>query len=171
MKLITITFLLSLFISCGHELPIAKIEFDKIEKTEVEDYYKLYFHSDIELVKLIGEDFNSPMIKCFLDKKKTIIKDDFVNNTAIYFKSVSDFKQLSKLDSGYIYSAETFFSNPKDNSNKGLTTKDYDNLKQLINKLGCVQCVVTAVTYLNTKSRYISESMCIPKEKLLEVIP
>ena len=87
MKYLTISLICLLTFGCKHHLPIAKLEFIKIEKNqEYENSYYIHFSSDIELMERLSEKYVSPKLNCFTDKPKKVNKNDFIEKNNFRLK-------------------------------------------------------------------------------------
>ncbi len=165
--LITAIFILS---SCSHNIPIANIEFTKIEKdTKSDKYYNLYFSSDIELINNLQNGYAYTRMDCFLENEN-FKKNDFVDfsNIGYALTSVGNLKLVSKNDK-YKYRISVFFDNNDTNSKKEI--KVIPIIKELLKeKPDCLSCVISAVAFMSVKERYTSNTMCLPKSEINKVM-
>lgn len=157
----------------NHNIPIANIEFVKMEKNkEYENSFYLYFTSDIELIENLKKEHNRARVDCFFKNKK-IDENDYIDYKGFLLSSVGYLKLNSKTTK-YNYVIKTFFETKKyDNS---LSSADRKNivLKGVLNLLNkdpkCISCIATAVTMYGMPKRYISNTMYIPKENIKKIM-
>lgn len=170
MKKLILIFIAINTLSCNHNIPIAKIEFIKIQKDkEIDDYFDLYFSSNKELINSLN-DYAYIQLDCFFQNKK-ITKKDYKKLNNYTLSSVGELKLVSKT-TDYNYIINTFFKN---NGSSVSTNEERQKTKSSITELinindDCLSCVITAVALMNTKERYISDTMCLPKIEIRKVI-
>ncbi|WP_422090776.1 hypothetical protein [Tenacibaculum ovolyticum] len=156
----------------NHDIPIANIEFVKIEKdNKVEGYYDLFFTSDIELIKNLEKKHTGARVDCFFKNKK-INKRYYIDYKGCLLSSVGNLKSKT---SKYNYVINTFFKREGyDNISSNLYDEEKLALKRVSNLLNkepnCISCVVTSVGYMGMPKRYISNTMYIPKENIKKIM-
>ena len=172
---ILILFCYLFLVACqDHNIPIANLEFDKFEKeSNSKHYFYLHFYSDVELIESLHRDLLGGRIECFFIDRE-IIEDDFTDYKGYALCSVGDLELLTKTPT-YKYKIESFFKlKGVDTVSANPTISNRNALNGAIQELkedpNCISCVVTSVTMLNLTKRYISNTMCVPKSDLLEVI-
>ncbi len=180
MKHLLTSLILFALLSCEHNIPIANLEFNKVEKNQkYKNSYFLYFSSDIELIDNLSNKHTGARLKCFFNRK--IDDKDFTKNNGYTLSSVQD---LQKITSDYLpssnsnlyhYSVKVRFTGEKEGSTAETLgererEKEPEILKLLNTKPACLNCVVTAVTFMSTTNRYVSNTMCLPKKELKNVI-
>jgi len=154
----------------NHNIPIANIEFVKIEKNdEYENSFFLYFSSDIELIENLKKEHTGGLtIKCFfLDK--IINENDFSDYKSYYLQSRWNKSELiNKTSKEYIYKVNAVFRDNIDSKKE----KIIKGINEFINEnnTNCLSCVATSVAYMNIPKRYISNTMCISKKELKKVM-
>ena len=173
-KILLISVILFTLLSCNHNIPIANLKFTKIEKdNKHDDYYNLYFSSDIELIEnLKKSELGSARFNCFFDKIQFNNQSDYNKYLGYYLRASRDIKEVSKKKSMYNYVVEvTFDKKVKDNSSYFLNKKDISNILNLLNTGDkCLNCAITSVTVLSTTKRYVSNTMCLPKSEIKKVM-
>ena len=157
----------------NHDIPIANIEFVKIEKNiEYENSFYLYFTSDIELTDNLRKEHVNGGITCFF-LNKSISKNDFSNDKGFILSSVSDLELKSKTTK-YNYVVKTFFKTKIYDNNLSSVDRKNIVLKEVSNLLNkepnCISCVATSVGYMGMPKRYISNTMYIPKENIKKIM-
>ncbi|WP_435254390.1 hypothetical protein [Tenacibaculum sp. A30] len=174
MKNILIILISILFFSCNHDIPIANIQFIKIEKNDkYENSFFLYFKSDVELIENLQKEHLGARVDCFF-KNERVNKRDYADYKGFILSSVGDLELISKKDK-YTYKIKTFFEQ------EGIEKYSNNPIKQgeiILKKLQedidkqteCANCAVTAVTFMNTTKRYISNTMCLPKTEIKKVL-
>lgn len=156
--------------SCRHNIPIAKINFNKIEKDKKADgYFDLYFSSDKELINSL-KGYAYIQLDCFF-KDKRIDKKDYKILTNYTLSSVGELQLISEKKS-FNYIGNLFLKNNNINiGTEEVREKTKHKISELINKNDdCLSCVITAVAYMNTKERYISETMCLPNAEIKKIL-
>ena len=174
MRYILLVCLMCLVSCLNHNIPIANLEFKGFEKRDdgINSFF-LYFSSDIELKERLNKDHIGGRFNCFfLDKK--IDKEDFVNYKGYSLASLGDLELVSKT-STYNYKTRTLFELTGVDTVPGNVAVRYKNaldgaIKQLNRQPDCISCVVNAVTYFKFTKGYISNTMCVPKKDLLEIM-
>ncbi|WP_064967187.1 hypothetical protein [Tenacibaculum ovolyticum] len=158
----------------NHDIPIANIEFVKIEKENgIDGYYNLFFTSDIELTDNLRKEHTGGRIDCFFKNKK-IKESDYINYKGYFLSSVGDPKLKSKATK-YNYVISTSFERKGyDNISSNLDDEEKLVLKGVSNLLNkdpkCISCIATAVTMYGMPKRYISNTMYIPKENIKTIM-
>ncbi len=168
MKNILIALISLLFFSCNHDIPIANIEFIKIEKNnKYENSFFIYFSSDVELIENLQKEHSGLTVKCFLIDD-IINKNYFSDYKGYYLQSIWDeSKLINKTSKKHFYKIKARFY-----SDIGNNKKVTERVKQTINKndINCLSCVATSVAYMNVSNRYISNTMCLPKKEIKKVM-
>ncbi|WP_157578239.1 hypothetical protein, partial [Tenacibaculum ovolyticum] len=170
-KYIIFISIISLIFYCRHQvinhnIPIANIEFVKIEKNkEHENSFFLYFSSDIELIQNLDKEHIGARVDCFFKNKK-INENDYIDYKGYFLSSVGDLKLKSKTTK-YNYAIKTFFKREGyDNISSNLYDEEKLVLKGVSNLLNkepkCISCVANSIAYMNIPKRYISNTMYIP---------
>ncbi len=175
MKYIIISlFALGMF-SCSHNIPIANLEFEKIVKNDKnKNSYFLYFSSDVELLKNLHINHNGARVECFF-KGDNVEEKDFIDNHSYTLTSVNGIKTIPNPKFSeqlyYYYVKVRFVKSDNNGSSDFLDEKNIPEISTLLSKKpNCLSCVITAVTYMNTTKRYISNTMCLPKDELKKVV-
>lgn len=157
----------------NHNIPIANIEFDKIENDkEIKGYYDLYFISNLELIENLKKNHDAQYLECFF-KRMTINMNNFFNYKGFALKSVGELELVSKKSNKYTYKIETSFEDKSSNLSGG---KENERVMKAITKFmnedndNCLSCVFTASAFMNVPKRYISNTMYIQKEELQKVL-
>ncbi|GAA4113341.1 hypothetical protein GCM10022393_12280 [Aquimarina addita] len=161
-----ITFSLLMF-SCTHDIPIAHLEFIKIEKNDAyENSFFITFRSDVELINNLEKEHSGLILKCFYTDKK-IDEDAFIHHKGYYLESIwGESELISNTQKGYVYKATTFVYDSMDPDNN--RSKD---IYQFTNSnVDCMSCVASSVAYMNIPNRYISETMCIPANGIKKLV-
>ena len=170
--LITAIFILS---ACSHNIPIANIEFTKIENNpKNKNSYLLYFSSDVELIDNLLDEHTGVLLRC-LFKDRIINEDDFTKYDKYLLRSSRDMMLITEpslSDSLYYYSIVIRFVKSDNNgSTDFLNKKDIPEITKLLNqKPNCLSCAVSAVAYMNITKRYVSHTMCLPKSEINKVM-
>ena len=166
--------LLSLFMfSCSHNIPIANLEFVKIEKNnKYKNSFFLYFSSDIELIGNLEKNHDAQYLECFF-KKMDINMNNFFDYKGYSLNSVMGLILISKTSNKYTYKIKTSFEDK--NSNLGGIEESERVMKGVTkfmtkDNINCLSCIFTASAFMNTTSRYISNTMCLPKEEIKKVM-
>lgn len=170
MKNVLISLFAFVIFSCEHNIPIANLEFIRIEKnSKYESDYFLYFSSDIELNENLSKEHNGARLKCFF-KTANITDENFKDYNKYILKSIDKIEMTSVFSNKKVNNYKTtisFKKYKKDGDSDFLKEHEISEILKLINKkTNCLSCVVTAVTFMNTTKRYISNTMCLPKNEL-----
>lgn len=177
-KHIVVILIISLIFYCryrliNHSIPIANIEFVKIEKNdEYENSFFLYFSSDIELIENLKKEHNIARVKCFF-LNKSIDENDFAAYKGYQLRSVRDLILVSEMSNQYTYKIKASVKDNRSNiGSEEKTEKVMTAIAKFMNEgnLNCLSCVATSVAYMNIPKRYISKTMCLPKEELKKVM-
>lgn len=164
MKKVLILTLMFLISACNHNIPKANLEFIKIEKdNKFDNYYNLYFTSDIEIIdRLKQSELSKARFNCVFNK----------NKLNYYLRASGDLTFISNKNSIYNYFIKVKFDKKtKDNSTYFFIKEDFSNILEMLNESeDCLSCTITAVTILNVTKRYVSNTMCLPKTKIIKVM-
>lgn len=164
-----------------HNIPIANLEFEKIEidsSPNLKDYhyYYVYFSSDLELIDNLQEKHIGPMLGCFF-KDSNVNKKDFTDKNYKYILgAVGNIKTLSNnLSTNNTYHYKAYVELRKYDKNIlseiDIDEKDLPEILELLeSQESCLSCAVTAVTMLNVVKRYVSNTMCLPKEEVEKLL-
>ncbi|WP_281989728.1 hypothetical protein [Aquimarina aggregata] len=166
-----VIYLTSTSCSNSHNIPQASLKylnFNPIDKKHpVLDIFEIHFTSDIQIDSLIKEKGGSPSFICLFTNQKEFGVKEIVDNKYNISGYLKEGKEKMTPNGFHKYTSLVKFHNNSNEKNKYLSNNE---IKKLLLKKKCIPCKIEDRFFLNTTKPYLSKSMCIPVEDILEAI-